>query len=176
MLMENEKNADKMEKMMPVPVEEVLEMGIGIEQSEEVMGVSVSKDEVEKNEKTKKEVIKISSRKSEVAIVDTKVEESVEGENEYLIKFANKYEFEGEIYTEVDLSGVREFRGKDLWKINRAYNAKGNISITPKMDDEYTAMVASRVSGLPIEFFEGLSLRDGEKVRVAVTGFFYGEE
>lgn len=97
-------------------------------------------------------------------------------ENDFIIRFQRPYHFEGKSYAGVDLSGLRSLRAKDVWKINRNYRNAGNISLLQEMDSEYTARVAARASGMPVEFFEGMELPDMIKVRTKVSDFFYPRE
>lgn len=95
---------------------------------------------------------------------------------DFIIRFDAPYRFEGKTYTGIDLSGLRELRAKDIWKLNRTYRSSGNIPLLQEMDNEYTARVAARAAGLPIEFFEGMPLSESIKVRAMVSGFFYPKD
>lgn len=110
-------------------------------------------------------------------IADPEVEKKQEKEEaDFIIRFQKPYHFEGKSYAGVDLSGLKSLRAKDVWKINRNYRNAGNISLLQEMDSEYTARVAARASGMPVEFFEGMSLQDMIKVRTKVSDFFYPRE
>ena len=50
------------------------------------------------------------------------------------------------------------------------------MALIQEMDNGYTARVAARASGLPIEFFENMRLPDMISVRNVVTGFFFPKE
>ncbi len=97
-------------------------------------------------------------------------------EDDFIIRFQKTYHFEGKSYAGVDLSGLKSLRAKDVWKINRNYRNAGNIGLLQEMDSEYTARVAARASGMPVEFFEGMELPDMIKVRTKVSDFFYPRE
>lgn len=97
-------------------------------------------------------------------------------EDDFIIRFQKTYHFEGKSYAGVDLSGLKSLRAKDIWKINRNYRNAGNIGLLQEMDSEYTARVAARASGMPVEFFEGMELPDMIKVRTKVSDFFYPKE
>ncbi|NCC16546.1 MAG: phage tail assembly protein [Clostridia bacterium] len=97
-------------------------------------------------------------------------------EDDFIIRFQKPYRFEGKSYAGVDLSGLKSLRAKDVWKINRNYRNAGNIGLLQEMDSEYTARVAARASGMPVEFFEGMELPDMIKVRTKVSDFFYPRE
>lgn len=102
--------------------------------------------------------------------------EPVKEPEDFIIRFDAPYRFEGKPYTGIDLSGLRELRAKDIWKLNRTYRSSGNIPLLQEMDNEYTARVAARAAGLPIEFFEGMPLSESIKVRAMVSGFFYPKD
>lgn len=102
--------------------------------------------------------------------------EHVEEPEDFVIRFDAPYRFEGKTYTGIDLSGLRELRAKDIWKLNRTYRNSGNIPLLQEMDNEYTARVAARAAGLPIEFFEGMTLSESIKIRAMVSGFFYPKD
>lgn len=102
--------------------------------------------------------------------------EPVKEAEDFIIRFDVPYRFEGRTYTGIDLSGLRELRAKDIWKLNRTYRSSGNIPLLQEMDNEYTARVAARAAGLPIEFFEGMPLPEAIKVRAMVSGFFYPKD
>lgn len=115
----------------------------------------------------------IAGREREEIPVPLPEPEPVGGDEDLVIRFDAPYRFEGKTYTGIDLSGLRELRAKDIWKLNRAYRSSGNIPLLQEMDNEYTARVAARAAGLPIEFFEGMPLPEAIKVRTMVSGFFY---
>ena len=81
-------------------------------------------------------------------------------DDELIIKFRKPYEFDGETFTELDLHGLEDLRGRDLTAIEKAFNK----------------IVATKVTGLPAEFFEDLPVGEVEKIKNAVVGFFYKDE
>lgn len=103
-------------------------------------------------------------------------EKEEEKEEDYIIRFSKPYKFEGKSYAGVDLSGLKNLKAKDLWKVNRNYRNAGNVSVLPEIDAEYTARVAARASGLPIEFFENMPLPEATKIKAKVSGFFMEKE
>ena len=106
----------------------------------------------------------------------TEMEEKAKEPEDFIIRFEKPYAFEHKTYAGVDLSGLNNLCSKDIWKINRSYRNAGNIGLLQEMDAEYTARVAARASGMPIEFFEGLSLPDMIKIRTMVSNFFMPKE
>lgn len=109
-------------------------------------------------------------------VAEPEEEKKVNEEDDFIIRFQKPYHFEGKTYAGVDLSGLKSLRAKDVWKINRNYRNAGNIGLLQEMDSEYTARVAARASGMPVEFFECMELPDMIKVRTKVSDFFYPRE
>lgn len=111
-----------------------------------------------------------------MAELTVEAEEKQKEPEDLIIRFKKPYTFEHKTYVGVDLSGLHNLCSKDIWKINRSYRNAGNISLLQEMDAEYTARVAARASGMPIEFFEGLSLPDMIEIRTMVSSFFMPKE
>lgn len=86
------------------------------------------------------------------------------------------YEFEGETFTEVDMQGICDLRGKDLVRIDKIFVSRGNNPAMTGLTLEYAELVANEVTGKPVEFFENLPSRDAIKLKNFVTHFFYGED
>lgn len=102
--------------------------------------------------------------------------EKKEDTDELVIKYRKPYEFEGETYTELDLHGLEDLRGRDLTAIEKAFNKTGVSSFVPESTTTYAKIVATRVTGYPAEYFEDLPVVEVEKIKNAVTGFFYKDE
>ena len=78
-----------------------------------------------------------------------------ESENDDLIvKFRKPFDFEGEIYEKLDLHALEDIRGRDLTAIEKAFNKTGISSFMPETTTTYAKIVATKVTGLPAEFFE----------------------
>lgn len=92
----------------------------------------------------------------------------------YEIKFSRVYNFEEESVEKVNLFGMQELTAADMVKINRRMNRNGNADLVPELSLEYALEVAAVAAGLPIEFFQKLSMKDAIKVKGAVTGFIWG--
>ena len=99
-----------------------------------------------------------------------------EESDDLVIKYKKPYNFEGEIHTELDLHGLEDLRGRDLTNIEKAFNKSGVSSFTPESTTTYAKIVATKVTGLPAEYFEDLPVREVEKIKVAVINFFYKDE
>ncbi len=97
-------------------------------------------------------------------------------EDELVIKYRKPFQFEGETFTELDLHGMEDLRGRDLTAIEKAFNKTGVSSFVPESTTTYAKIVATKVTGLPAEFFEELPVGEIEKIKNAVVGFFYKDE
>lgn len=97
-------------------------------------------------------------------------------DDELIIKFRKPYKFDGETFTELDLHGLEDLRGRDLTAIEKAFNKTGVSSFVPESTTTYAKIVATKVTGLPAEFFEDLPVGEVEKIKNAVVGFFYKDE
>lgn len=97
-------------------------------------------------------------------------------EIDLVVKFRKPYEFEGQTYTEVDLSGLEDTKGGQLENVGRQLLKKrpGLNPSTIEMTMDYATMLASRVSGKPVEFFERLPGKEAMKIKNTVVGFLYG--
>ena len=97
-------------------------------------------------------------------------------EDELIITFRKPFNFEGETFLELDLHGLEDLRGRDLTAIEKAFNKTGVSSFVPESTTTYAKIVATKVTGLPAEFFEDLPVGEIEKIKNAVVGFFYKDE
>ena len=94
--------------------------------------------------------------------------------NPYLVVLDKPYEFEGKKYTEVDMSGLENIRALDMIDASKTLCGTGEYYSVPETQMGYALMIASRATGLPIEFFHNLPPKAALKVKGKVTGFFYG--
>lgn len=92
-------------------------------------------------------------------------------ENELKVKLSKPYHFEGTEYTEVDLSGLEELTGNDITAVEKQMQKQGVVAAVMEMNTSYAMAVAARVTGKPVEFFNGLPAKDTVKVKRTVSGF-----
>ena len=85
------------------------------------------------------------------------------------------YSFEGETYTEVDLSGLEDLSAADLCKVGKMVKKIDGVDPIAEMSLPYAIFMAARVTGKPLEFFQQLPAREAIKLKNLVTGFLYGE-
>lgn len=111
---------------------------------------------------------------NEVIVINT--EEAEQVEDSMLLKFSRVYQFEGQTIGELDMGGLETLTAADMITANKVLNTSGNFSVLPETSLEYTLIIASKATKLPIEFFKGLTPRDAVKVKNKVTNFFFGAE
>lgn len=93
--------------------------------------------------------------------------------SERVVKLKVPIEFDGRTVEEIDLGGLDNLTGKDLKELDRLFKARGGSLSrnTKELDSLYLQLVASRGSGMPIEFFESLSIKDATLVEVVTRNF-----
>ncbi|SFP11278.1 phage tail assembly protein [Salibacterium halotolerans] len=94
-----------------------------------------------------------------------------QNQNEYLIEFKKPYQFEGQEYKDVDLSGMENLCAKDLMDADKKFNNSGQTAIMNEMTIGYSCIIASKSTGKPVEFFENLPAPDALKIKRTVMGF-----
>lgn len=93
--------------------------------------------------------------------------------DEKKILLSKPYVFEGEEYTEIDMQGLHELKAKDLSEVDKIFVARGNNIALSGLNHDYAMIVAHRVAGKPIEFFEGLPAKDATALKTMVIDFLY---
>ena len=100
-------------------------------------------------------------------------EQEIEEES-LVLKFRKPYKFEGQEYTEVDLSGMEDMTAGDLCAVAKLANRELGVTPIPEMTLPYAMYMAARASHKPVEFFKGLPPVEAMKLKNLVTGFLYG--
>lgn len=100
------------------------------------------------------------------------VEEAVD--NELFLRLKKPYTFGGKTYTTVDLSPLEDATGADLAAVERSLKKRGIVDPLMEMSTALAAAMASRMCGLPEEFFLSLPIYEMVKVKTTVSGFLYG--
>lgn len=98
-----------------------------------------------------------------------------QAENDLILRFNKPYQFEGETYTELDLSGLEEVNGAQLMTANR-FMLKKYPTINPatlEMSLEYCQFLAHQITGKPLEFFYQLPAAESIKLKSRIVGFLY---
>lgn len=84
--------------------------------------------------------------------------------------FTKPYEFEGKTYNELefDLEGMK---GSDFAEAKKQFAKMGNFAAVPSADSEFCAVLLSRLAKVPLEFFEGLPVKDYCALTQSVSNF-----
>lgn len=90
---------------------------------------------------------------------------------EGVVTFKKPYQFEGQTFESVDLSGIDDLTGDDLLEADRAYTASGQFSPLPEMTLAYAFSIAATVTKQPIEFYRSLPAKEGLKIKNEVIRF-----
>lgn len=99
-------------------------------------------------------------------------EEEDADEASLVVTFEKPYTFEGKEYTEVDLSGLEDMNTKTWTKVMNTVRRSGEgIDPTPQLNPDYSMRMAAMASKLPVEFFELLPYKEGNKVHNRVMVF-----
>ncbi len=109
-----------------------------------------------------------------VEVKDGKVEITRDEEN--ILELTKIYEFEGEKISRLDFSGLRELTAETMIRAGNIMAQAGTAAVVPENNIHYALIVAADATGLPIEFFKQLNLRDAMQVKTRVTRVFYGLE
>ncbi|MED3965044.1 phage tail assembly protein [Niallia taxi] len=99
-----------------------------------------------------------------------------EDKNPGLITFKKPYNFEGNSYTEVDVSPIENLTAEDLIEAEDILAKSGINAFVPEINFSYLIIVAAKATGKPEEFFRRLPAKDGIKLKRAVMGFLNAEE
>lgn len=102
--------------------------------------------------------------------------EDSEGESDDLdmyVKFSKPYIFEDDTYDGLDMSCLENLTTDDLTEIEKKFYKQGIASFNPENTAVYAKIVAWKATGLPIEFFNQLPVRDMLKIKSRVVNFFY---
>lgn len=75
-----------------------------------------------------------------------------EEEKEEILKFRKPYVFEGQEYTEIDLSGIADLTIQDA--INVQKSIEPTLQVSAATATIFASMIAQKVTGYPAEFFK----------------------
>lgn len=117
-------------------------------------------------EKKNIEAVEETAKKIEPAAVDKPAEKKENREG--IVEFTRPYTFEGQTYTEVDLSGIENLT------IGDAIEAQSKLDqitqVTAATTTEFATIIAQKATGLPIEFFKFSPIPVARKIRTTILG------
>lgn len=93
-------------------------------------------------------------------------------EPSYIVNFSKEYDYNHQKYSSVDLSGLEDLTTQDSQHIDRVMAKLGHYPRDKWRDTLYTKHVAMRATGLPLEFFDQLSMKDMVGVTARVSYYF----
>lgn len=111
-------------------------------------------------------------KRMDTALLAENDENTAAEENALVMKLDKPFTFEGQTYTEVDLSGLEDTTAADLQAVGRFVTKKNPATV--EMTLEYAQFMAARVAHLPLEFFERLPAKEAINLKGIVVGFLYG--
>ena len=105
-------------------------------------------------------------KRMDTALLAENDENTAAEENALVMKLDKPFTFEGQTYTEVDLSGLEDTTAADLQAVGRFVTKKNPAAnpATVEMTLEYAQFMAARVAHLPLAI----------KLKGIVVGFLYG--
>ena len=113
-------------------------------------------------------------KRMDTALLAENDENTAAEENALVMKLDKPFTFEGQTYTEVDLSGMEDMTTADLCAVGKIMAKQGMVTPMPEVTVDYAMYMAARASGKPVEFFKGLPPKEGIALKNMVTGFLYG--
>ena len=92
---------------------------------------------------------------------------------EMYVTFSKPYVFEDDTYEGLDMSCLDKLTAQDLGEIEKKFYKLGVPSFNPENTASYAKIVAQKATGLPIEFFDQLPIKEMLKIKSRVVNFFY---
>ncbi len=103
-------------------------------------------------------------------------EEDTDGEDRFKVEFFKEYAFDNGVEVKkiksIDLSGLLDLTTIDAERFDRILIKTGHRPQNKFTDTTYCKHVAAHVTGLPVEFFNMLSMRDMMFVMGTVHNYF----
>ncbi|RKJ18426.1 phage tail assembly protein [bacterium D16-50] len=95
------------------------------------------------------------------------------GDSGAYVRFSKPYVFEDDTFGGIDMSCLEGISTRDMMEIEKRFYRLGITSMNPENTLAYAKLVIQKASGLPIEFFEGLPVKEMMKIKGRVVNFFY---
>jgi hypothetical protein len=84
--------------------------------------------------------------------------------------FSKPYEFEGKEYKTIEFD-LDSLKGSDIAAAKKQFSNAGNYSAVPAADSEFCALILSRVTKQPLEFFTEMPAKDYCSITQTVSNF-----
>ena len=111
-------------------------------------------------------------------MAEEKTNQEKKEKNGIIVKFTKPYVFENEEYTEVDMTGLQNLTIQDAINAQAAiFSEHEDTSMSLcEMGTAFAREIAAKASGLPIEFFKLMPIRESRKVKQTVQNFMDVED
>ena len=93
-----------------------------------------------------------------------------------IFKLKKSVVFEGNEYTQFDLSGLEELSGEEYGSLLKQAENLDGADMVPEKSLTFAYLAAAKVTGLPYDFFKKLSAKDTARLRYTIGSFFLSED
>lgn len=93
-----------------------------------------------------------------------------------IFKLKKSVVFEGNEYTQIDLSGLEELSGEEYGSLLKQTENLDGADMVPEKSLTFAYLAAAKVTGLPYDFFKKLSAKDTARLRYSIGSFFFSED
>jgi len=90
----------------------------------------------------------------------------------FVVKFSTKYQFDGSEISEIDLSGLEDLTTQDAQFLDKVMVKMQHRPNDKFRDTIYTKHIAMKVTGLPVEFFNMLRMKDMQNITSRIAIYF----
>ncbi len=135
-----------------------------------------SEEELEALLKSEKENLEENNEEAELNAEQDSISKEPEVETNYRkVHLSKPYHFGDESISEIDLSGLDNLTTLDGQMLDQEMSILRHHPVNKYRDILYCKHVAMRVTGLPVDFFNLLKLKDMNEVVSAITYYFLFE-
>lgn len=108
---------------------------------------------------------------------EVKKTENKEAAEKIVVELSTPYTFEGQEYTEIDITKIQEMTIKDAIDIQSQLFSEQEVAgmVVSETTTAFTRALAAKASGLPIEFFKLAPRNVSRKISQTVRGFINTE-
>jgi galactose-1-phosphate uridylyltransferase len=93
-----------------------------------------------------------------------------------VVELSQKFKFEGKIIDKIDLGGLATLSAKEGQTIEKLYRKiTSGVNASPELTMDYAMAAASVLTGLPVEFFKSINIKDIVKIKNRVVNFLYSD-
>ena len=93
-----------------------------------------------------------------------------------IFKLKRSFTFEGENYTELDMTALEDITGRQLYEAEKIYTKNGGSTVAMEYSLDFIFTLCNIVLNKPIEFFYAMSATDTYRLKYFVASFLEGTE